>query len=133
MVALILLDIDHFKQLNDLHGHQVGDDILRQFAERLNAVAKRVGDAVCRYGGEEFAIILPATDSAAAEQVAQRVLALISETPFSSAAGELAVTVSAGVAAITPAMQHPEQIIEAADKALYEAKNSGRNQLVLAR
>lgn len=132
-LALVLLDVDHFKQLNDEHGHQVGDEVLRQFAQRLRNTAARTGDAVCRYGGEEFAVILPATDSTAAQQVAQRLLQKISATPFTTDVGALTVTVSAGVATLTADMQHPEQLIAAADKALYLAKHQGRNQLVLAK
>lgn len=129
-VSLVMLDIDHFKQLNDQHGHQVGDDILRQFSSRLRSVATRVGDVVCRYGGEEFAIILPATNAQEAESVGSRLLAAVREEPFIATVGELTVTVSAGVASIHTSMNKPADLLNAADKALYLAKNRGRNQLI---
>ncbi|MCH8493472.1 MAG: sensor domain-containing diguanylate cyclase [Idiomarina sp.] len=131
-VSLVMLDIDHFKQLNDQHGHQVGDDILRQFSTRLRSVATRVGDVVCRYGGEEFAVILPATNAQEAEKVALRLLSAVREQPFTCTVGELTVTVSAGVASIHSNMNDPADLIKAADKALYIAKNRGRNQLTSA-
>ncbi|EGN75398.1 diguanylate cyclase (GGDEF) domain-containing protein [Idiomarina sp. A28L] len=135
-LALILLDIDHFKPLNDTHGHQVGDAVLVEFAQRLQSQAIRANDAVCRYGGEEFAIILPATDLAAAELVAKRFLTVISDQPFvnnsSEKAAPLAVTASAGVAVLRDTMDNANDLVEAADLALYAAKDQGRNMLILA-
>lgn len=135
-LALILLDIDHFKPLNDNHGHQAGDAVLLEFAQRLQRLATRVNDAVCRYGGEEFAIILPATNLQAAELVAKRFLQAIGSKPFTNICSEsaepLSVTASAGVAVLLGDMASATDLVEAADQALYSAKNQGRDMLVLA-
>ncbi|WP_198677923.1 sensor domain-containing diguanylate cyclase [Aliidiomarina shirensis] len=135
-LALILLDIDHFKPLNDTHGHQAGDAVLIEFAQRLQSLATRANDAVCRYGGEEFAVILPATQLASAEVVADRFLKAISEKPFVNISGAKApplnVTASAGVAVLEDTMDNATDLVEAADTALYAAKDQGRNMLSLA-
>ncbi|RUO18967.1 hypothetical protein CWE08_10425 [Aliidiomarina iranensis] len=134
-LALVLLDIDHFKVLNDTYGHQAGDAVLVEFAQRLQKVATRLNDVVCRYGGEEFAIILPATDLTAAETVAKRLLRAVGETPFASVGNTnepMEVTASAGVAVIRDNMDNVADLIAAADQALYGAKNRGRDMLVLA-
>jgi two-component system cell cycle response regulator len=132
-VALILLDIDEFKSINDRFGHDVGDEVLREIAIRLRA-ACRAGDTVARIGGEEFALIVTRTTGEGAAAVAERARALVSDRPFASTAGELAVTVSAGVAAAGgPLGFDPPEVFRAADGALYASKEQGRNRVTLCR
>lgn len=134
-IALILLDVDFFKLYNDTYGHVAGDECLRQIGNTLKKIAKRATDLVARYGGEEFAVILPDTDQAGAVKVGERILASVRELGIRhdmSLANEV-VTVSLGIAVAEPAADvMPDRIIVAADRALYQAKQSGRNQLQLA-
>ncbi len=128
-IAFILLDLDHFKQLNDTRGHLEGDFCLQSVAAYLAQAVQRTGDLVARYGGEEFAVLLPATDQAGAIKVAERLREGLEalELPHDPLAGSH-VTASFGVAAMTPLLgQEPEALIEAADLALYRAKEDGRN------
>jgi diguanylate cyclase (GGDEF)-like protein len=129
-LALILCDIDFFKAYNDTYGHQVGDDCLRQVAQALHRSAKRSVDLAARYGGEEFALILPNTDLEGAEQVARDIQLEIQSIAIphrKSKVGEI-VTVSMGVATTVPVpFIAPQMLIEAADRALYQAKDDGRN------
>ncbi|MBB6050932.1 diguanylate cyclase [Armatimonas rosea] len=124
-LSLVILDVDHFKGYNDTFGHPAGDVILRQMANALAQTA-RLSDTVARYGGEEFALILPHTDAAEAMIVGNRLRALIlrSEWPHR------AITASIGVATLTPEMTAPSLLVDAADHALYFAKEHGRNQVV---
>lgn len=122
-VSLVLLDVDHFKRLNDTYGHQVGDSTLQRVARVLQAGA-RVVDLVARYGGEEFVVVLPGTDAAAAVVVAERLRAAIEAMP-----GEPAITASLGVADFPVAALDAADLVAAADEALYAAKQSGRNQV----
>ena len=129
MLSLIMLDVDHFKQFNDHYGHLAGDDCLRQVGQELASVGRSI-DFVGRYGGEEFACILPHTDLEGAEKVAERlkkaIIGLGITHEYSSAASQ--VTISMGVATALPVNERdPEELIDAADKMLYEAKGSGRN------
>jgi len=129
-VALLLLDIDHFKKVNDEHGHLVGDRVLRFVAESIKRSVKG-SDTVARYGGEEFAVILPATDLKGAKIVAQQVLMSVSKTKLSVKKGGKCighVTLSGGLSAIHR-KDTVEKLIERADKALYQAKSSGRNSV----
>jgi diguanylate cyclase (GGDEF)-like protein len=130
-VALILLDIDEFKSINDRFGHDVGDGVLREIAARLRG-ACRGEDTVARVGGEEFALIVTRTTGERAVAVGERTLALFSGRPFVTAAGALAITVSAGVAAAGGRLgfEAPE-IFRAADAALYASKEGGRNRVTL--
>jgi diguanylate cyclase (GGDEF)-like protein len=131
-VSLLLLDLDHFKVLNDMAGHQVGDEVLRRFAGVLAQAARRPDDVAARYGGEEFALILPATDQAGALDVAQRVIGnlVAAKLPHPKGIDGL-VTVSVGVATADPgAKLAPETLLWAADTGLYEAKKAGRNRSV---
>lgn len=126
-LALILGDLDHFKQINDSHGHQVGDRVLLETAERLQRVS-RSGDVVARIGGEEFAWILPGANPAVACESAERLrLAIASE----ALDGDVAMTISVGVAMLGPAMS-PDALFHEADTALYAAKDAGRNRVCLA-
>ena len=132
-LALILGDVDHFKQFNDTYGHQAGDDCLRAVARAMREQAHRPADLTARYGGEEFAVILPNTDTAGALHVAntirQAVADLLIPHAHSSAADH--VTLSLGVACLIPRDDSsPKQLIDAADNALYRAKSAGRNRCI---
>ena len=126
-LALVLLDLDHFKEINDRFGHAVGDEALREFARRLKRAA-RASDLLARYGGEEFAILLPETDLAQAERAAERLLAEVRAEPFATSAGELVITASAGVAVFPHHGKDWNALFRAADQALYLAKRGGRNR-----
>lgn len=128
--SLLLIDIDHFKRVNDVHGHVAGDRILRGTASKI-AVSIRANDFAARYGGEEFAVILPGATAKEAYEVADRMRQDISKTNFRLDQTNLRMTISGGIAECVPTML-PAQLIAAADKALYEAKNTGRNRIVLA-
>ncbi|CUS48133.1 MAG: Response regulator containing a CheY-like receiver domain and a GGDEF domain [Idiomarinaceae bacterium HL-53] len=133
-LALIMLDIDHFKPVNDTHGHMIGDQILVALATRLKKGVRRPGDTICRYGGEEFAIILANTDEQDATHVAANIGAIVRDSEFQTDAGPLSITVSMGVCVAKAGFfEVPEQLLKAADDALYEAKNRGRDQTVVAR
>ena len=131
-LALIVADLDDFKQVNDRHGHQAGDEVLRAFADILRETAREV-DLPARYGGEEFAILLPQTDATGARRLAERLRRTFSSKPIATSAGELvAVTASFGVAAY-PDAPTAAALFAAADDALYKAKAAGKNCVVRAR
>ena len=126
-LALVLLDLDHFKDLNDRRGHPAGDDCLRRVGAFLSETIRRSGEVVARYGGEEFAILLPATDPDRAIRVAETLREGIERMAVPYGNGKR-VTASCGVAAVTPvAGAVPEHLVASADRALYAAKHSGRN------
>jgi len=131
-VTLVLIDIDHFKRINDVHGHPAGDAVLREFVARLNA-AVRSYDAVGRYGGEEFLLVLPGIGSRSAEDRSrlEALHAVIGQTPIPiDAATALPVTCSCGVISVEPGAEaSPDALIRAADEALYRAKHAGRNRI----
>jgi len=134
-IALLMLDIDHFKSYNDTYGHQAGDACICQVANALTSVARRAGEFVARYGGEEFAIVLPETDLLGATLVAQQALAAIAELglPHAGKGANGHVTISIGVASRQVHQnEHWEPLIRAADEALYLAKRQGRNRLEVA-
>ena len=132
-LALVMLDIDHFKQINDNHGHLAGDAVIRGVAERIHSQLKRSSDYVCRYGGEEFALILPNTDATGVMELAEQIRACIAAAPFDTEIGPLPVHISAGCySAVAAAPMLSTDFIHAADQALYQAKTAGRNQVVLA-
>ncbi|MCO8277054.1 GGDEF domain-containing protein [Actinoplanes sp. TRM 88003] len=124
--ALLYLDLDGFKPVNDTYGHEAGDAVLVEVAARINA-AIRVGDVVARLGGDEFAVILPDTDDELAGTVAERILKSLSE-PFDALSHEVCVGASIGVITATPDA-NPEAELRRADQAMYTAKNSGRNRV----
>jgi diguanylate cyclase (GGDEF)-like protein len=130
-VALVLIDIDHFKKLNDTYGHPIGDERLRQVADVLRQSIHRPGDVAARYGGEEFALLLPNTMQAGAGLLADRVRRAVEamNLPNSESAFQR-VTLSCGVAAMWPrAGTRPAELVERADHALYRAKQEGRNRI----
>jgi diguanylate cyclase (GGDEF)-like protein len=126
-LAALMIDVDHFKDVNDAHGHRVGDDVLRTVADRL-AAHLRPGDVLGRYGGEEFAAVLR-DDGEGAEAVAERLRRAVAADPVRRGDRELAVTVSVGVAHLRPADRDLSALLARADAALYLAKHSGRNRV----
>ena len=130
-LSLIMCDIDHFKTVNDRHGHGAGDRVLKDFAGRLAGSIRIDIDWVARYGGEEFLIVLPETDLSPAGVVAERLRRLVAETPFGLRDGGIRITASFGVASYRPALQSGrvtfDQLMEQADAFLYQAKRAGRN------
>lgn len=129
-LSAIMLDIDHFKMINDTHGHGVGDQVLRQIAQGcLQSI--REFDILGRYGGEEFAIVLPQTASAKARKTAERLRMYIQNQPISTTVGDLSVTISLGVAVLQEEMTDLASLLDAADSALYLAKQSGRNRVIV--
>ncbi len=134
-LGLLMLDVDYFKRFNDELGHQAGDDALRQLAAALNRALTREGDCICRYGGEEFAVILPGADASQCLQAAGRVHEAVAKIaihhPKTSVASGL-LTVSIGAASLIPASDKtPDELIRQADLALYQAKTNGRNRTEL--
>jgi len=135
-LALLLCDVDKFKQFNDGYGHQVGDECLKAVARTLSSVLRRPADLVARYGGEEFAVILPDTDITGALQVAEGMRSAVEGLRITHryARGNGVVTVSIGVASVIPGRNEglSADLLKAADDALYQAKESGRNRIAAA-
>jgi diguanylate cyclase (GGDEF)-like protein len=127
-LALVVLDVDRFKAVNDGHGHPAGDAVLREVAARA-AAAIRQGDLAARLGGEEFALLLPGADLSGAAELAERVRAAVAGAPVPAAGQSIAVTVSLGCAALAPG-EAPEALLGRADARLYEAKRTGRDRVV---
>jgi diguanylate cyclase (GGDEF)-like protein len=131
--SIIMIDIDLFKAFNDAYGHQAGDNCLKQVASALTSQLRRAGDFISRYGGEEFVIVLPSADATTAVAVAERLRTTVESLgiPHSTSAVKNIVTISLGVAtALLERTGAPDQLIEAADRALYRAKAQGRNRMV---
>jgi len=131
-LALLMIDVDHFKKYNDCYGHLAGDDCLRQIAQQLLRVINRPGDVAARYGGEEFVVMLPNTDAAGALLVGERLLLNLTAASIPHADNEplCRVTLSIGVSVMVPAAgASTSALVLAADKALYAAKENGRNQV----
>jgi len=129
-VSLLCIDIDHFKELNDTRGHQAGDSVLRQFAQMVRANI-RESDTLCRWGGDEFLVLMGGCSSDDAGQIAEKIRAAVAEHPFRFGESDEHVTISIGVA------QHHgdetlESLVQSADNALYESKRQGRNRVVYA-
>lgn len=128
-LTIVMLDIDHFKNLNDTHGHMAGDAVLREFTSRITA-SLRPYDAVGRYGGEEFLVVLPGCSVEAGMRHADRLRSLITDLPFDTSEGRHTVTCSLGVASTSSTNpKDPDSLIRAADAALYRAKRNGRNRV----
>ncbi len=127
-VSAIMLDVDHFKQVNDTYGHAVGDQVLRVLAERCRESIRDI-DILGRYGGEEFAIILPATDLSGAVSMAERLRQCISDTPILTERGDIAITTSLGVASSVQPDGDVATLLNRADAAMYAAKQAGRNRV----
>lgn len=126
-LCLLILDLDHFKKVNDTYGHLVGDELLRQAASRLKD-SVREEDIFARFGGEEFCVVLSETAKEAARVCAQRCLDGISKSPFETASGEINCTVSIGIGEAVQKVVSPKELIKLADDNLYRAKELGRNQ-----
>ena len=134
-VALILCDIDYFKRYNDAYGHPAGDRCLQQVAQIIFQAAQRQADVVSRYGGEEFAILMPNTYRVGAEAVAQRIQTLLANQSIDHLQNPLKsqVTVSLGIATVVPVLaQSAQTLVAAADRALYQAKSAGRDRYHVA-
>jgi diguanylate cyclase (GGDEF)-like protein len=130
--ALIMLNVDHFKRINDTHGHGAGDMVLRSLVELCHGTCRDT-DTVGRIGGEEFAILCTDTDEESAIGIAERLRARIETTTIRVGSANLQVTASFGVAVLAPGITSAEAWFERADVALYEAKRSGRNRCRLFR
>ncbi|HKJ73350.1 MAG TPA: diguanylate cyclase, partial [Alphaproteobacteria bacterium] len=132
-VSVMMMDLDNFKQINDVYGHGVGDAVLREVGAVIGQNVRGI-DLATRYGGEEFVVVMPDTDLGYARGAAERLRQQIADTVISIRTdGEpkaIQVTVSIGLAASTPKLNSSELLIEAADSALYEAKRGGRNKVV---
>jgi two-component system cell cycle response regulator len=129
-LSALVLDIDHFKSVNDTHGHAAGDSVLREFAERLRHNT-RGADLVCRFGGEEFIVVMPDTPLWRAQQIAERLRSSVAGDPFRISAGkQVSVTASVGIAALEKLGESMDALFARADQALYAAKREGRNRVV---
>jgi diguanylate cyclase (GGDEF)-like protein len=134
-LAVVMTDIDHFKKVNDTHGHQVGDETLQAFAGVLRASLRQGVDWAARYGGEEFVVVLPETDLEGGAVAAERLRLLASQLRLESPRGPFRITASFGVAAVDPqkeSVPSMEALLAAADAALYRAKENGRNRVETA-
>jgi two-component system, cell cycle response regulator len=131
-LSVLMCDIDHFKEINDAHGHAAGDEVLQQFAARAQKSIRINSDWVARYGGEEFLVVLPETAHEGAVLVAEKIRAAIAATTFATRAGDTSVTASFGVASTGPAgpdlALKVERIIRTADECLYRSKQTGRDR-----
>ncbi|MCA1952967.1 MAG: PleD family two-component system response regulator [Hyphomicrobiales bacterium] len=131
-LSLLVIDLDHFKAINDQHGHDAGDDVLRECADRLRKIVRNI-DVIARFGGEEFVIVMPDTESFAASRVAERLRAAVESEPVRIAGGNtVRVTASIGVATGIGDRTNAKALFKQADEALYAAKKSGRNCVRLA-
>ena len=127
-VGVLMLDVDHFKRVNDTHGHLIGDTVLREAAHRLHQSA-RTYDWVGRYGGEEFLVILLNCSAEDVKKQAERLRSSVADTPVSTQAGEINITASSGAAAIQGGDIDQEKLLQSADSALYRAKERGRDRV----
>jgi two-component system cell cycle response regulator len=129
-LTVLVLDIDYFKAINDTHGHDAGDDVLREFAIRIRKSIRGI-DLACRFGGEEFVVVMPETDLAVATMVAERLRRRIASEPFpiQQGARSIEVTISVGIAGLGSG-DSAAAVLKRADQALYRAKRDGRNRVV---
>jgi len=130
-LAVLIIDVDYFKSINDTFGHDVGDEVLREFARRISENIRGI-DLACRYGGEEFVVVMPDTDPALAWTVAERLRGSVEITPFRITAppGQTSVTISIGIAGSDDPATTADALLRQADQALYAAKRDGRNRVV---
>ncbi|HWE06444.1 MAG TPA: PleD family two-component system response regulator [Rhizomicrobium sp.] len=130
-LAFLIIDVDHFKSVNDSFGHDIGDEVLREFASRISENVRGI-DLACRFGGEEFVVVMPDTDVSHAWTVAERLRKSVEATPFgvSRAPGTLNITISIGIAGSEGSGDTAEALLRRADQALYRAKRDGRNRVV---
>jgi diguanylate cyclase (GGDEF)-like protein len=127
-LSLCILDLDHFKEINDTYGHLTGDKVLKVVSDKLENI--RTSDMAARYGGEEFALMFPETSVEDTEDLLQRIRHSVREYSFEDPSGnEFQVTCSFGVAEMNGHEESPDDLIEKADNAMYEAKNNGRDQI----
>jgi two-component system cell cycle response regulator len=131
-LSMLMLDIDHFKQVNDTFGHMSGDSVLKALARRIEREIRQV-DSIYRYGGEEIALLLPETSPSNALDIAERIRSVVERRPFTiDQQRTWKVTVSVGVAAFPDHADSPDELLAAADKVLYQVKEGGRNQVRMA-
>lgn len=128
-LSFILFDIDHFKKINDTYGHPAGDYVLKETCDLIKTKMIRPTDALGRYGGEEFALLLPGTQSQIAIDVAERIRTKIEQHQYVFEDKKISVTISLGVVALDSTSKTSDELISLADKALYDAKNQGRNRV----
>jgi two-component system cell cycle response regulator len=127
-LSLIMIDVDHFKNVNDTHGHIAGDFVLRELAQRIKQRIRKE-ECFARYGGEEFAIVMPESGPDNARRFAEKLRTIVADQPFVFEGKEMKVTISLGVADMSAEMTEPAQFLKAADANLYQAKKAGRNQV----
>ena len=131
-LSLLMCDIDHFKDINDVRGHAAGDEVLQQFVARIQKSLRSNSDWIARYGGEEFLIVLPATAYAGAVSVAEKIRKVIAAVPFDTQLGEVGITASFGVASTGPGgpdlLLNVDALIRCADECLYRSKQAGRDR-----
>lgn len=132
-LSICITDIDRFKSVNDTYGHDAGDEVLREFANRIRSTV-RGADLACRYGGEEFVVVMPDTPPEMAAAVAERLRTIVEMNPFKlrQAGVAIQITASLGISSTVWGAESPEQLLKQADRALYDAKHSGRNRVVAA-
>jgi diguanylate cyclase (GGDEF)-like protein len=132
-LALLMIDLDHFKEINDTYGHGVGDDVLRKVGASIRAGC-RPYDTACRFGGDEFGVILAQADIACGEQISERIVDRINNIKVRAGGDEIKVSCSAGLASVTelPSGFEPADLLKASDEALYRAKSEGRSRLAVA-
>ena len=128
-LAILIADIDHFKRINDGWGHDAGDGVLRQFAARLKE-SLRASDLACRFGGEEFVVLMPNADQRVAQTIAERLRKMVADQPFDLPGVALDVTVSAGIATLDSDDDNAQSLLKRADRGLYAAKRDGRNRVI---
>lgn len=130
-IGVLELDIDHFKQVNDVHGHGVGDEVLRYLTQRWRGLIREI-DVLARVGGEEFVVLLPETDGEGAQESAERLRAYTASDPVSTSIGPLDITVSIGATVASPDDRGLDDVMSRVDRALYRAKHNGRNRCEFA-
>ncbi len=129
-LSVIMLDIDHFKKVNDRFGHLVGDQVLQRLAEICSENLRQI-DILARYGGEEFVILLPETNAAAAYASAERLRHEVAKEPFSTMRGLISITISLGVVEMDSTCKNTEELLDRSDQALYHSKGTGRNRTTI--